>query len=587
MYKKNKRNLQPFLLSDVNNLPPRTQKYLQNSWAETFRREVFLRIPEDRFAGLYDADPSRPNVPVNILVGLEILKEWHGWSDEEMYEHFLFDLQVRYALGCDTFGEGDFDLRTLYYFRGRLSKHALEKGENLMTVVFESITDEQIKRLNVNTTKQRMDSTQVMSNIADLSRLELLVQVMQRLHRILSPEDQDKYAEIFRPYIKEGAGQYTYRIKGREAVWEHIAQIGVELHQLLRELAGYRAEAVYQVAERFFEENFKLVETQVKAKTNEEIKPGCLQSLDDLEASYRKKCNRSYKGYVANLAETCDEENGVQLITQVKVEPNRVSDIELLKDGLPSLKQRTGVDTLVTDGGYTGPSVDEMLRTQQVEQIATGLVGALPVHPDGKLAMSDFDLHLAEDGILTQAICPGGQAAVIETRPGAKSYRLLFSEERCQTCVFYQTGRCPAGKFKTLGQFGFRLPKERAISSCRIRKFLSCKEQGRALRPAIEATVYQVKHALHRGKVRVRGLFRTTCVITCAAIAANLRRIFRYEKDKQRGKYTSVKPRMASFSFFLPLFNLGFGLLHSLLDHLNSPEAFEITFLHHAHEWSH
>jgi hypothetical protein len=48
-----------------------------------------------------------------------------------MYEHFLFDMQVRYALGCDNFSEGDFDLRTMYNFRKRLSEHALESGENL------------------------------------------------------------------------------------------------------------------------------------------------------------------------------------------------------------------------------------------------------------------------------------------------------------------------------------------------------------------------------------------------------------------------------------------------------------------------
>jgi hypothetical protein len=172
MYKKNKRAQQPILLSDVKDLPDRSLKYLQGSWAEVFRREVFLRIPEDRFAILYDPDPSRPNVAVNVLVGLEVLKEWHGWSDEEMYEHFLFDLQVRYAVGCDNFGEGDFDVRTLYYFRQRLSAHAFKTGENLMKVVFEHITDEQIKKLGINTKVQRMDSSQILSNIADLSRLE-------------------------------------------------------------------------------------------------------------------------------------------------------------------------------------------------------------------------------------------------------------------------------------------------------------------------------------------------------------------------------------------------------------------------------
>lgn len=54
---------------------------------------------------------------------------------------------------------------------------------------------------------------------------------------------------------------------------------------------------------------------------------GCLQSVDDLEATYRKKGQRKYKGYVANLSETCDPENELQLITQVQVAPNNVDDL--------------------------------------------------------------------------------------------------------------------------------------------------------------------------------------------------------------------------------------------------------------------
>ncbi len=550
MYKKNKRSQQPLLLSDVNNLPQRTWKYLQDSWAEIFRREVFLRIPEDRFALLYDHEPSRPNVPVNILVGLEILKEWRGWSDEEMYEHFLFDLQVRYALCCDNFGEGDFDLRTLYYFRKRLNEHAIKTGENLMKVTFETVTDEQIEKFNVNTKVQRMDSSQILSNIADLSRLELLIEAIQRLHRILSQEDQEKYREIFVPYIKQGAGQYTYRIRGKEAVWQHIEQVGIVLHDLLGKLASYQAEPVYQMAQRFFEENFKWVEQQVKAKANTEIKPGCLQSVDDVEASYRKKGNHSYKGYVANITETCSAENPLQLITQVQVEPNRVSDNDLLKSGVPELKQRTDLEKLVTDGGYTGPSTDQVLRTAEVEQITTGLVGALPIHPHGMLAMSDFDMQLNDDGNLEQVICPNGQKATLTLQRSGHSFLVAFAADGCLTCSFHQTNRCPSKQYQRRNDFAFNLPKDRALSSWRIRRFQSCKEEARALRPAVEATVFQVKHALQRGKVRVRGLFRTACVITCSALAANLRRIHRYENDQQRGKFTSKKNRDSAFFVF-------------------------------------
>jgi hypothetical protein len=556
MYKKNKRSQQPLLLSDINQLPQRSLNYLRQSWAETFRREVFLRIPEDRFAVLYDPDPSRPNVPVNVLVGLDIIKEGRGWSDEELYEHFLFDLQVRYALGCDNFGEGDFDPRTLYYFRKRVSEHALKTGENLYQVVFNQVTDEQIKKLGVKTELQRMDSTQLLSNIADLSRLELLVGVLQRLHRILSVEDQTTYAEIFDPYVNQSAGQYTYRIKGKEAVWERIQQLGVVLYDLLGKLAeNYGEEPACQVAQRFFDENFSLVQNEVKAKTNREIEAGCLQSLDDLEASYQVKGNRTYKGYVGNLSETCDPENPLQLIVHTQIAENRTPDTKLITDALPELKARTGLKKIVTDGGYVGPDIDQAMRTHKVEQITTALTGTLPDHQDGKLALSDFAMELDQEGSVTQAICPAGHSAMISLSAKGKSFTLSFQPTQCQNCAFFQKGQCPIKATKQNTRFTLNVPKDRASSSQRRRRFEQCKEEARNLRPAVEGTVYQVKHTLRGGKLRVRGLFRTACAFTCAALAVNLRRINRYENNKQRGQFTSKKARTASFSAILEHFD--------------------------------
>lgn len=43
--------------------------------------------------------PSRPNIPVNVLVGLDVPKAGFGWSDEEAHDAFIYNLQVRYALG--------------------------------------------------------------------------------------------------------------------------------------------------------------------------------------------------------------------------------------------------------------------------------------------------------------------------------------------------------------------------------------------------------------------------------------------------------------------------------------------------------
>jgi hypothetical protein len=53
---------------------------------------VFCRIDEEIFAPLYSEEASRPNTPVNVLVGLEVLKSGFGWSDEELCEQLGFNL---------------------------------------------------------------------------------------------------------------------------------------------------------------------------------------------------------------------------------------------------------------------------------------------------------------------------------------------------------------------------------------------------------------------------------------------------------------------------------------------------------------
>ncbi len=55
---------------------------------------------------------------------------------------------------------------------------------------------------------------------------------------------------------------------------------------------------------RLFGEQYRVATATVQAKANQEINASSLQSLDDLEATYREKACAGYKGYVANVTET-------------------------------------------------------------------------------------------------------------------------------------------------------------------------------------------------------------------------------------------------------------------------------------------
>ena len=419
MFRKNSKHQQPALISAASELPDKQRTRLVNSWAGTFYREFFRRIDEEAFADLYSAIPSRPNVPVNVLVGLEALKAGFGWSDAELYENYCYNLQVRYALGYDRLGDGDFEIRTLYYFRERLSRYHVEKSVTLLEKAFEQITDAQIVDLKVRTGMQRIDSTQIASNIVSASRLQLLVATLQRVQRILNAADQVRLAETFAPYLKDSAGHYTYRVKGKEAVQVHLQKVGQTMHALLADLqAGYAAESAYQVLERIFTDNFHLVESVPQLKENKELTSDCLQSVDDLDATYRTKGSGHYKGYVANLTETCDPENELQLITKVQVAPNNVDDAQLLAEALPNLKERTDLATIISDGGFGGEASDKALQeAATITHIQTAIRGAQP-DPD-KFNLSDFDIQQDEAGKPTTLTCPQGQ-----TVPVTPHYRL-------------------------------------------------------------------------------------------------------------------------------------------------------------------
>ena len=529
MFKKNIKHQQPALISAASELPEKQRKRLENSWAGTFYQEFFSRIQEEAFSVLYSDLPSRPNVPVNVLVGLEALKAGFGWSDEELYENYCYNLQVRYALGYDRLGDGDFEIRTLYYFRERLSKHNAEKGVNLLEKAFEQITDAQIVKLKVRTGMQRMDSTQIASNIVSASRLQLLVEGLQRVERILSEADKLRLAETLAPYTQDSAGHYTYRVKGQEAQQEHLQKIGQTIYALLQDLkTAYAAESAYQIMERLFTENFHLLASGPHPKENTEITSGCLQSVDDLEATYRTKGTGHYKGYVANLTETCDPANELQLITKVQVASNNVDDPQLLAEALPNLKERTELETIYTDGGHGGPVADVILQEQQVEQIQTAIRGRT-LDPD-QLYLADFAIKFNKDNQPVKVTCPHGQTEPAHPSSQKKAFVAHFNAEVCSTCSLI--GQCPAQPGKHDLRHHLRFTQAKAQASERRRRSQKQLKEGRNLRAAVEATVRSVKHPFPAGKLPVRGKFRVTCLLIGSAAVSNVRRIQRYLQAK-------------------------------------------------------
>ena len=89
----------------VFNLTEREKRFLEKSWAKLFANNIFPNIDEEPFSVLYSDKASRPNTPVNIIVGALILKEVLGNTDDELLESVMFDVRYQYALHTTSFEE--------------------------------------------------------------------------------------------------------------------------------------------------------------------------------------------------------------------------------------------------------------------------------------------------------------------------------------------------------------------------------------------------------------------------------------------------------------------------------------------------
>ncbi|MDQ7028703.1 MAG: hypothetical protein Q9O62_02445 [Ardenticatenia bacterium] len=101
--------------------------------------------------------------------------------------------------GCTTSGNG-------------LAQHMQETGEHLLERAFEQVTDEQLDALALKRGQPRMDSTMPASNIRQMGRVQVLVTVLQRVHRMRSEEDRERYADLPAPSLKGHPGHDVYQL---------------------------------------------------------------------------------------------------------------------------------------------------------------------------------------------------------------------------------------------------------------------------------------------------------------------------------------------------------------------------------------
>lgn len=502
------------------NLTERERKALKNSWAETFAEDLFPAIDEKPFMVLYSEKDSRPNTPVNVIIGALILKELFDLSDDEMVENLMLDLHFQYALHTTSYEEQPLSDKTLSRFRKRCYDYETLHGKDLYHECIEGLGGQIAGLMGISPRIRRMDSMMIEANIKRLSRMELLYTCVAKAAEYLQKNHEDDLPEELRHYCDKADYNRTIYYARNDDADEKISRILADADRLIDICSGRYDEATeYQLLVRCLSEQTVVEDgsRRLRTKGDGAMEADILQNPSDPEATYRKKAGKEHRGYAANLEETVGKNGSV--VTGYQFENNTHSDSSFLKESVDKAERCEEGTTLITDGAYGGEENRKLAAEKNINLVTTNLPGA-------ETADIYADFVFDEEGkkILR---CPAGhEPKSCSYCPGTGQCAVSFQKSLCENCPYRD--RCHPKTYKrvaklVLSKNSSERAKYQRMMQSEMFKNLARIRNGIETVPSILRNRYHVDR-MPRGKQRGKFFFGSKIG------ALNFRKLFSFRK---------------------------------------------------------
>ena len=508
------------LFDSFNNLTPREQKALENSWAKVFAEEVFPKIDEKPFAVLYSDKASRPNTPVNVIIGACIIKELFDYSDDELVEGLMLDLRLQYALHTTSFEEQPLSDKTLSRFRRRCYDYEQTHGVDLFKAAIKNYNKEIAKMMNLDGKIRRMDSMMINSNMRMLARSELIYSCIERLVKYITRRSPELIPESLQHYAQPNDFNkvlYHERSSTLEERMEQFLKDAEALYDITK--TGFEDGAEYELFIRCFSEQ-SVIEQGKRRWITKEDKLGnstMLLNPTDPEATFRRKAGKEYRGYVANVEETVGK-NGT-VVTDYEYESNIHSDSQFIKDHLEALPKQETNTTLIVDGAYYSEEAENMASAKNIELLPTALTAK-----KDRRDVSGFVMDAEKTKVIK---CPAGNTPKSCCyKQGNDEFKITFDREVCANCP--HRDKCHVKIFKNVARV---LVTKKSLVRISLEEKMSSEKYNlyRRIRNGVETIPSILRRKYHLEKLP-RGKQRGKFFFGSKIAALNFRKLFCYTK---------------------------------------------------------
>lgn len=512
-----------YLFDPWDHLGPKRRKLMEQSWAGLFRKYILCELPVHKMIPFFAADFGRPTKELYTVLGVLILQQMKDLSDEETVYQLAFNEQWHYALDITSKSDDAAYMspKTLWSMRKIITDNGLDQ------ILFHQITDALARVFKVDTTKQRIDSVHIRSNMRRLGRIRIFAETIHKFLINLRRQHKDIYETIDQElkdrYISNQALSCFSMVKPSESP-KTLTEVSSDLFDLVQSFSkkpDVVAMHSYKLMSRVLREQCTVKEAsddtpaEISLKPPKEIPSDSLQNPSDPDAAYD---GHKGQGYQVQVMETYSDEDDeetksqtLNLITHVEVQTACESDANALIPAIESAKERDlAPQELLADSLYGSDDNCKSAKKLGTEVIAP----AMGSPKESSVTLSDFTFSDREKVVS----CPHGHAPV-RTKHKKNRHIATFKIDHCNNCPFLKG--CPV----KAGKKHYYLRYEDKVQRIAKRRALEQTEEFKDIyrwRAGSEATMSEFDRRTGVKRLRVRGLKTVRFCATLKAVGINI-----------------------------------------------------------------
>lgn len=483
---------------------PLARQRVEAGWPTLFRAVVLEQMPAKELGFHYHPTLGRPTKELYAIAGLLFLQETFDWTNADAVDAYLFRSDVQFALNLQP-GVDELCERTLERYR----HHFLD--DDLAARTMHAVTGRLVELLELDITRQRLDSTHVFSAMATFGRTRLLGVTIQRFLTQVKRHAPEAYAalpKVLRSRYAMSVGKlFAAKKASAEQKAKTLQQVAEDVRDVIERFANDTAlssRPSYQALVRVFAEQCEIVAEKVQVRPKST--GSSLQNPSDPDATYD---GHKGQGYKLQLAETCGE-GDVQLLVGALVQTAAEHDANAVKPMLEQLQQNGRLpESALADTAF-GSDENVRLAAAMGVELVSPVAGSKGDEPESALdptpeweplSIDDFAFDERTGQV---SACPSGKIPLtVVCDAKAETTTIDMKPEDCQSCPFFKA--CPMEKKGKKYELRFTHKQRRLEERRREQQTVPFAERY-ATRSGLESTNGGLKRRTGLGQLRVRGL---------------------------------------------------------------------------------